>query len=125
MIHGRSTVETEYTQRLCPPLDPLLLNRRAVVARADDGQVALLELADNDLPAAHHLLLVNGRDSPGEDADVGQVLEHALGLDQLRKLLRLGRLDQVLQEAVDGPRSKQLAVGDAVSRQLLDPLGGL
>lgn len=121
--------QASYTQAppwpLHPPLDPLLLDRRAVLARARKRQLALLELADDDLPATHHLLLVDRRHSPGEHADVGELIEDTLGLDQLGELEGLGRLDKQLQEAVDRLDAAELAIRDAVPGQLLDPLGGL
>jgi len=37
---------------------------------ADNGQFALLELPHDDLPATHHLFLVDRGDSSGENLDV-------------------------------------------------------
>jgi len=99
---------------------PLPLNRLGVLPSARNRQLASLQLLLDELPATDHLLLVDGRHSPGVELDVGQLLHYSCLLDQLGQLLGLGLPDHGGDDAADGGGAVELRVGEDVACESLE-----
>lgn len=76
---------------------PLSLDTLLVATSASDWQFALLQFLHNDLPAPDHLLLINGRNPPRIDLDIGELCKSTFCLNHLGELLWRGWLDEDLE----------------------------
>ena len=92
---------------------------------ASNRQLASLQLLLDKLPATNHLLLVDGRHSPGVELDVGELLHDACLLEQLGQLLGLGLPDHGGDETADAGGAVELCVGEDVAGESLEALGDL
>lgn len=119
------TTDNHHLTPLLLATKPLELDVLADVTRAESREITLRKLLLDDLPATDHLLLVHRCDSPGVDLDVGELGQDGALLNQLGKLLRLGRGDEGIHKVSDSLDAGEFAVGEEVARHFLDALGGL